>query len=342
MAVLDYKDRIKVLISMGNLFRSNKMNPVIEELSHQNSWFTIKNSKLAIKSWALALSEEKLLIWLKEYPQIAMNKKPLDIQVIMAGNLPMVGLHDLISVFISGHKLVAKLSSKDSLLMPRIINNLAINYPDIINHISFSSKLIDHPHALISTGSNQTISAIEEKYSGIPGIYRGNRNSIAILNGSENENDLDNLIFDIRAYFGFGCRNASLIFIPDKRDLEKLLKKISSTPMLQNHPGYRNSLKQQKAIFEMNDIPYIDAGDIIFTESRQLKANIGVIHYNVYQNTNEIKSFIKENSKKIQCVISNDHLITSALRFGESQFPQLWDYADNVDTLNFLLNLKDQ
>jgi len=339
MAFLNFEDRIKVLIRLGELFRRNDCLTIHEEVKQQNSWFTYQFIDMAVKSWGQTLTDKKIHNWLEVYPEI---RKPIEvktIQVIMAGNLPLVGLHDLISVFISGHYLQAKLSSKDSILIPWIIDRLSEEFPDLRNHMTFSTQLFHHSQAIIATGSDLTINTVVEKYSSIPGMFRGNRHSLAILTGKENINTLDNLALDIKSYFGLGCRNVSYLFIPESSILKLIQERLSKTKLLTIHSGYRNSLNQQKAVFKLNNLPYINGDEMLFTKSKQLGSAMGVLHYGIYKNMTEVKSFIRDHQDQIQCLVGQAPDIEHIIPFGEAQFPELWDYADGKDTMLFLQNL---
>lgn len=341
MTIMNFNDRKQALIKLGILCRSDKWKSILGAVYQQNHWFTPENTSLAVKSWGCSLTIDNIEKWLNSYPHISKEREALNIQVIMAGNLPLVGLHDLISVFAGGHHLRAKLSSKDSILMPWFVDILMEEFPEISKLISFSDKLFDNPDAIIATGSDQTIKTMEARYSSISGIYRGNRHSIAVLNGTEDSNDADKLIIDMNSYFGLGCRNVCYIFIPSMKSLDLLIKRLEKNPHKADHPGYLNSLKQQKAVFKISNIPFIEAGNMLLKESQQLGSAMGVIHYGIYSDIDEIDTFIKNHRDEIQCIIAQKTSITGTVPFGGAQFPDLWDYADNKDTLSFLLNLNE-
>ncbi|MCK5821528.1 MAG: hypothetical protein KAH17_06565 [Bacteroidales bacterium] len=340
MAFIDYEDRIKVLVRLGELFRQTDWLTIHEEVNHQNSWFTPQSVDMAIKSWGQTLTKKKILQWLSPYPKIKDKSEVKTILVIMAGNLPLVGLHDLISVFISGNYLQAKLSSKDSILIPEIINRLSEEFPQLPDHMDFSIQLSHNSHqAIIATGSNLTITTLREKYSLIPGLFRGNRHSIAILSGTEDSQTLDNLAMDILSYYGLGCRNASYLLIPEESILTAIQYRLNKSRVLTIHPGYLNSINQQRAILTMNKLPFINGNKILMTESSLLGSAMGVLHYGIYNNLNEVKSFIQTNQNQIQCLIGQTKEIEHIIPFGEAQYPELWDYADGKDTLKFLQDL---
>lgn len=340
MAFLNYEDRIKVLVRLGEFFRHKEYLTIHEEVKQQNSWFTHQSIDMALMSWGQALTSEKIMKWLTAYPKIKTTNEAKIIQVIMAGNLPLVGLHDLISVFISGHYLHAKLSSKDSILIPWIIDSLSEEFPDLREHMAFSIQLSHSPQAIIASGSNLTINTLKNKYSSISRLFRGNRHSLAILSGQEDIKTLDKLALDIKAYFGLGCRNVSFIFIPDTSILSHIRDRLNQVPDPGTHTGYRNSLNQQRAILKLNNIPFIDGNEVLLTESRQLGSAMGVLHYYIYNSMSEVRSFIREHQNQIQCLVGQLAELEQIIPFGEAQYPELWDYADGEDTLLFLQNLR--
>lgn len=340
MAFLNFEDRVKVLIRLGELFRLKDYLTIHEEVSHQNSWFTPQSVDLALMSWGQAMTSEKIMKWLTAYPKLKTTNETRIIQVIMAGNLPLVGLHDLISVFISGHYLNAKLSSKDSILIPWIIDSLSEEFPGLREHMAFSIQLSPKPQAIIASGSDLTINTLRTKYSSIPTLFRGNRHSLAILTGKEDIKTLDKLALDIKSYFGLGCRNVSFLFITDTGILNPIQERLNQLPLLSTHSGYRNSLNQQRAVLKMNNIPFIDGNEVLLTESTQLGSAMGILHYNIYNSLKEVRSFIRTHQNQIQCMIGLNSEIEQIIPFGEAQYPELWDYADGEDTLLFLQNLR--
>ncbi len=339
MAKVTFKDRIKILTRMGEIFGQVISTDLAESVCKQNPMFTAHSINLAMKSWSCALTKEKINTWLSAYPDIEKQNKVMKVQVVMAGNLPFVGLHDLITVFISGHHLEAKLSSKDSILIPWLIETLSLEYPNLSNQISFSSELCQDSQAIILTGTDLTISTLSKNYAHLPGIFRGNRNSIGILSGSENTTDLDHLILDIKSYFGLGCRNVSQLFIPNLNSLHKLKDRLEQAPYLSNNLAYKNSLNQQRALLTMNSISFIDGNEMIFVESTKKSSSIGVIHYTLYNDLVEVHDYINENKDTLQCLVSHSPDVENAIPFGQAQYPELWDYADGKDSLVFLQNL---
>ncbi len=337
------KNRIAVLTRMGEILRLKDLPINYEEISRENSWFTTHSVNLAIKSWGQTLTTEKIHNWLAAYPEISKLKKPALVQVIMAGNLPFVGLHDLISVFISGHFLQAKLSSKDTILIPWLIENLSKEFPELKNQITFSPELRSKPKAIIASGSNLAINSITDKYSQTTGLFRGNRHSIAILNGTENIHSLDKLCVDIKSYFGLGCRNVTHLLIPDANILSSIHERLNNAELLTKHSGYRNSLNQQRAIYKLTNTPFMDGKDMILTESKQPGSAMGVLHYSIYNDIADINTYINNNMDQIQCIVSNTSTYhKKRIPFGETQFPELWDYADGEDTLVFLQKLENK
>jgi hypothetical protein len=255
----------------------------------------------------------------------------------MAGNIPLVGFSDLICVLIAGHNILIKLSSKDQFLY-KIIKDILINIDNSFEKkITFTSDIVKNIDIVIATGSNNSSRYFEYYFSKYPNIIRKNRNSIAIITGNESETDLYNLGNDIFSYFGLGCRNVSFLLVPDNYDFSKMMIAFQKYNEVNNHTKYYNNYEYQKAIMLMNQIHIYDNGNILLRESDTLSSPISVLNYKYYSSDNEIDSFIDVNKSNIQCIVSKTNFSFATYELGEAQKPELWDYADNIDTLEFLL-----
>lgn len=308
----------------------------IKQSVHFNAWFTEENVRFAIQTWAEILTYENLIKWSNAYDFT--DKEPKTVGIVTAGNLPLVGMHDFISVLISGHKIQIKMSSNDQKLLPVLADFLMCVQPEFKNYIQFTdSKLFDFD-AVIATGSNNTARYFETYFGKYPHIIRRNRNAIAVLNGSESEQQLENLGEDIFRYFGLGCRSVSKIFVPQNYSFDLLLKALFKQQEIVDHNKYKNNYDYNKAVYLMSGISLLENGFVLFKEDATYASPIAVIFYEYYDDLNILKTRLSIEKEQIQCIVSNQ-IIEDTVDFGQTQIPQLWDYADGVDTLEFLLKL---
>lgn len=330
--------RINAFINLGKFLADPENAEYSQELSvaahRKNNWFTPENTLESLTAIAEKfLSEENLTAWANQYPE---SGSPLKIGVIMAGNIPAVGFHDVLSVLISGHILLAKPSSDDPVLIPRLLEKLIEIEPEFASNIFFVERLNDSD-AYIATGSDNTARYFHYYFSKKPNIIRKNRTSLAIISGNETDEELFALGKDMLQYFGLGCRNVSKLFIPKGYDFTKFFEAIQSLDHLYlNHHKYFNNYEYNKSILLVNRTLHYDNGFLMLTKSTSPVSPISVVHYETYENIETVKAYLTENAGKIQCVVSKDTAITDAVPFGKTQQPGLSDYADNVDTMAFL------
>ena len=314
----------------------NKMVALIKQSKSHNGWFNEHNIQFAFKSWSACLTDEKLLKWTSEYVlEGSPNKK---IAIILAGNIPLVGFHDFIAVLITGNNVIAKLSSNDKLILPFLANYLIDVEPQFKNKINFTSEQLENFDAVIATGSNNTARYFNYYFGKYPNIIRKNRNSVAILSGKETEHELIALADDIFRYYGLGCRNVSKIYIPKDYNFEVFFKAIFCWKKVINDHKYINNYDYNKAVYLMSNFNLLDNEFLILKEDSNFSSPISVLFYEYYENLSAIKKMLDREKENIQCVVSNFDL-NGQVNFGESQSPNLWDYADDIDTLDFLLNL---
>jgi hypothetical protein len=333
--------RIKAFAELGRFLNDPKNNEEIElwadRAANQNNWFTIQNTKNSLKSIAdYFLNEDLLHDWtnlyeIKDKPEIVKS-----IGVIMAGNIPAVGFHDLMTIILSGHACVAKLSSQDTVLMTALINKLLDIEPNLEIRIADKLNEVD---ALIATGSDNSAKYFEYYFKNKPHIIRKNRSSVGILKGNETESDFLNLGKDITEYFGLGCRNISKLFVPENYDFTKFYDSIEPLGDIFYHNKYKNNYDYNKSIYLVNMMHHFDNGFMILAPSENLVSPISVIFYEEYKNFEDLEKKIIENQDKIQCIVSKDSWLMKSVNFGDAQKPKLWDYADGVDTMSFLLGL---
>ncbi len=287
-----------------------------------------------------SLEEKKLRIWLEAYPEIEkINSDNKRIGLIMAGNIPLVGFHDVISCIFSGHKLLGKLSSKDDKLFPLLKEILCTLNPDLEDKIGFTDQFLKNIDAIIATGSNNSSRYFEYYFKKYPNIIRKNRNSIAVITGDENREDLRKLADDIFLYFGLGCRNVSKLFFPEGYDPASIISHFEPYSYLYNHNKYANNYDYYKAIYLVNLIAHFDSGFLLLKEDYSYSSPVGVVYYEFYKSIDALKNKLEQDENLIQCIIAKEGLLDGTINFGESQLPEFWNYADNRDTLKFLINL---
>ncbi|MEO5947310.1 MAG: acyl-CoA reductase, partial [Chitinophagaceae bacterium] len=293
-----------------------------------NNWFTGDFVDLAFRQISTQyLKKEKLENWAGNY-DTRDNFSGKRIGVVMAGNIPLVGLHDLICCFIMGHKCVAKLSSKDTVLMQYVISYLAEIAPETSKYMEVSTLLKDCD-AYIATGSNNTARYFEYYFSKYPNIIRKNRTSVAILSGKETEEELSLLSDDVHQYFGLGCRNVTKIHVPEDYDFVALLRSFNKYASFADHHKYKNNYDYQLSIQLLNHGYYMTNESTLLFENPSNYSAISVLNYSFY-NTGDWPN-AAENTDEIQCIVSHKDM-----PFGQAQCPGLSDYADGVDTMSFL------
>ncbi|WP_185204401.1 acyl-CoA reductase [Chryseobacterium sp. C3] len=297
----------------------------------ENPWFTIENQKFALKQWTDLLTEENIADWLKEY-QISKTTKRVGL--ILAGNIPLVGFHDVISVVLSNHIPVIKLSSKDKYMIPFLLRKWN-EFSE--GNVSFEFvERLENFDAVIATGSNNTARYLEYYFKNHLNIIRKNRTSIAVLKGDETEEELKLLAEDIFRYFGLGCRNVTRLFIPQDFVIDRLFESFLDFQEIINHNKYANNYDYNRAVYLLNQDKFWDNNFVMLKEDEKLFSPLSVINFSRYSSLDEVKSFIEENEENIQCVVAKDELGLDSIKLGEAQNPGLNTYADNVDTMKFL------
>lgn len=301
-----------------------------------NPWFTETNISLALEGVLVYLEPESLVQWLDSYDLPGEQKR---IGIVMAGNIPLVGFHDFLSVILAGHIAVIKLSSQDKVLIQFIIDRLLEINPAFGNQIDIVDKL-PKVDAVIATGSDNSSRYFKKYFKDIPHIIRKNRTSVAILNGRENADELKILGKDIFSFFGLGCRNVAKIYIPKGYDITKLLDALEGYQEVINHPKYFNNYEYNKAIYLVNRVEHLDTGYVLFTKDEEVSSPLAVVYYEEYNSMEELEVKLEDFSEKLQCIIAGFEFNSIAtIPFGKAQLPEIDDFADNVDTMAFLCQL---
>ena len=332
------QQNINNLVRLGELLsKTEQFNDIFDKAEQQNSWFTRANVIFAFKSWSDALSENNVKKWLSQY-QLPQTTSPKKILIIMAGNLPLVGLHDLLCVLVTGHKAIVKLSSNDCVLLPYLITQMKTFAPEWTEAVTFTNDKITEYDAVIATGSDNTARYFEYYFGKKPHIIRKNRHSVAVLTGKETPEELFALGKDIFLYYGLGCRSISKLFVPKGYDFNLLFQAIYPYKDIIQEQKYANNYDYNKAVYLMSLFQLLENGFLLLKEDEHYGSPIATLFYEYYTDVDSLKEKLTTDAEKIQCVVAHN-FTTEEVDFGETQIPQLWDYADGVDTLNFLLKL---
>jgi hypothetical protein len=333
--------QIENLVELGKrLKNSDELEAKIYSAENRNPWFTERFVRNAVHALINEmLDEAKLKEWLARYSFHPVNKT---IGLIFAGNIPLVGFHDFLCCYLAGCKIKIKLSSKDDLLFPFILKQLEDIDPAIKAHVEIVEQLAGFD-AVIATGSNNTNRYFEYYFRNYPKILRKNRNSVAIVTGKETVGELEKLSDDVFMYFGFGCRNVSKLYVPQGYDLTQLFPAFEKGyKWLHGHNKFMNNYDYSRTILMLNRAPHLANEFLMLVESTAIPSSIATLNYEFWQNEQDLTSHLSQNASQIQCITAaqpNQWKLPTVVAFGQTQQPQLWDYADGIDTMAFLLNL---
>ena len=326
------ENRIKCIGQLATLLENNegaRWEDAILQSCNKNPWFTPRNIRFAMSAHAQEFKEDKLRHWLANYSFEFESKKR--VAIIMAGNIPLVGLHDLVSVYLSGHIAIVKLSRKDRILMSVVVNLLKEIEPAYGDNIKLVDTIDTPFDAVIATGSNNSFKQFQHYFKQYPKILRNSRTSLAILDGNESLEQRKALAYDIFMHFGLGCRNVTKVYIPKGYNLDKLFEAFCEFKEVIHHNKYANNYDYHKAIFSLGGHSFLDNGFLLLKEDKSLHSPVSVLHYEYYENRTDLIALLEEKKSQIQCFVSSTNT-----PFGQTQFPKLTDYADGLDTLAFL------
>lgn len=339
---MNLEERIESFSELGKILRNSlagkdteysaMLLDLINNQQIKNGWFTPENVRTSIKAIADELTEENLIKWADAYPELTAEANPLRVGVIMAGNIPLVGFHDFLSVLISGNILVVKASSKDSELIAMISRILCSVNPGFTDRIYFTEDTLKTFDVVIATGSNNSSRYFEYYFGKYPHVIRRNRNSIAIIEGNETDEELKALGTDIFLYFGLGCRNVSKIYVPEGYDFSSMKRNWERFSGIIYHNKYANNYDYNKAIFLVNKEKFYDTGYLLLKEENKISSPVSVLYYEYYESKSALKQETELLKNEIQCIVGKNYI-----PFGTAQYPHLWDYADGIDTIEFLL-----
>lgn len=328
----DYTHKINALVALGHYMKgqSQEWESAKDYALQGNQWFTAEMIEVSAKQIATNfLQQDKLNLWMSSYEPSCSDKV---VGITMAGNIPMVGFHDLLCVYLSGQKARIKLSSKDAVLIKHLLAQLASYDPSIVTQIEITDNL-RNCDAYIATGSNNTARYFEQYFGKYPNIIRRNRTSVAVLDGAETDEELSALAQDVFLYFGLGCRNVTQICVPNGYNFDKLFLAFDTYKDYIHHHKYCNNYDYYLAIYLLNRVPYLSNNFILLVENEFPFSAVSVLHYRFYTDKQALRASLA-NSADIQCVVAKD-----AVPFGKAQEPSLSDFADGVDTMKFLCSL---
>lgn len=299
-----------------------------------NSWFVEDNLLFACESWTTALSEGNLKNWIASEENLGENDAKT-VAIIMAGNIPLVGFHDFLSVLIAGHAVLVKQSSNDKHILPFLAKYLEYVYEPFKGAIVFTEEKLEGFDAVIATGSDNTARYFEYYFKNKPNIIRKSRNSAAVLTGNETSEDFEKLSEDVFRYFGLGCRSVSKVFVPSGYNFDDFFRGMFNKQELINNAKYANNYDYNKTVYLMSEFDILENGFVMIKEDESYASPIATVFYEYYDNSDDLKIKLHEDKEKIQCIVANN-FIENEIKFGQTQHPQLWDYADGVNTLKFL------
>lgn len=321
---------------LGDFLSQNdpRRESMLQTVHHQNGWFTIEQTSFALNAWAGLLQKENLEKWLSPYSGLEPTRSKR-IGLVLAGNIPMVGFHDILSVMIAGHHACIKLSSQDKTLIPYLLQTLVSFAPEMQAYFSFVERL-ENIDAVIATGSGNSSRYFEHYFGKYPHIIRKNRNSVAILTGNEQKEDFLALAEDIFRYYGLGCRNVSKVYAPRDYHFGAFFEAIESYQSILDNHKYNNNYDYNRTLLLLNNTVHWDNRFLMISENEALASPMASLHVEYYDFLSEAETKIQGQKDQLQCVVAQ---LPGYLPFGETQKPALWDYADGLDTLAFLSSL---
>ena len=341
---MNQQQRTEAFVQLGKQLLEVAENPqnsswaaAFRQAKAKNGWFTQENISIALRGIARMLEPNKLEQWLNAYeiPERGTKK----VGLIMAGNIPLVGFHDLLCVLASGNSAVVKMSSQDEVLPKQLIQTIHEISAELASRIELSDRKLQGFTHIIATGSDNSARYFEYYFGKYPNTIRKNRNSIAIITGNETDDELRALGKDIFRYFGLGCRNVSKVYLSDTVEPKRLLEALEDWKPIGQHNKYFNNYEYHKAIFLVEKMAHFDNGFLLLREDANLGCPVGVLHYQTFGTIDQMKAEVEIRKDQIQCVVASDSLgFENSVPFGKAQSPELWDYADGVDTMAFLLS----
>ncbi|MES2266319.1 MAG: acyl-CoA reductase [Bacteroidota bacterium] len=340
MSKFNSTDTVNTFSALGKLLTEPDfaLMEVIETERQHNAWFTPESVLNAVKANGEMLNKTDLQQWLNNYNITGGSNKRIGL--VLAGNIPLVGFHDVLCVLATGNHALIKASSQDSRLIKHVLNKLVEIDGSYADKFSFVDRL-ENFNAIIATGSNNTSRYFEYYFGKVPNIIRKNRNSIALLTGNETAEQLAALGHDIFDYFGLGCRNVSKLLVPEGYVFNFFFESIEHFAPIIHHHKYNNNYDYNKSIYLVNSDKHLDNGFLLLKQDIRLTSPLACLYYDTYTDMEAAQQQLQEQAQSLQCIVTNADIKTDnqVVTFGQSQRPQLWDYADGVDTMEFLSQL---
>jgi len=333
---MNHSERLAAFVALGHRLAhlpADELTALAAGARNQNAWFDLPNVSAAVAGIGHLLAEAPLRQWAARYPPEPSSER--QIGVVMAGNIPLVGFHDLLCVLLSGHILLAKLSADDTALMSWLIDELLTLEPRFADAIRVVQRL-NAADAFIATGSDNTARYFEYYFGKRPHLIRRNRTSIALLTGLETSSEMALLAPDIFQYYGLGCRNVSKLYVPEGYDFIPLLDALQIGKGVLNHHKYQNNYDYNKSILLVNRVHHYDTGFLLLTRNSALVSPISVLHYTEYESEIELVDQLTSVAAQTQCMVSAGGRFAGSVPFGHAQEPGVADFADGVDTMEFL------
>jgi hypothetical protein len=347
---MDLSERIEAFAQLGNYLKDSltgeggiadpELQSVAAEAQMVNPWFTPLFIYHALSETSRILDRSLLGELTGKYsPESFQPVNPLIVGTILAGNIPLVGFHDFLCVLLSGHNFKGKMSGKDDKLLPFLADKLQQFESRFTPSIHFEESYIGSIDAMIATGSDNSFRYFEYYFGRYPHIFRKNRNGIAILTGDESAEELAALADDIFLYFGMGCRNVAKLYVPENYSFDRFFGEMEKYSHVGNHNKYANNYQYQRSVFLMNSVKHLDNGFLLLRPDQAIPSPVGTLHYETYPELPSLVSGLQQQKESIQCIASRELSGIQTIGFGKTQNPELWDFADNMDTLKFLSNL---
>jgi len=350
---MELKERIESFVLLGNFLNNfldekgrseDSLYKVMEDATEKsgilNPWFTRESIWQALHAWVANLKKEQLEKWLEPYESQLSKNPARNVAVIMAGNIPLVGFHDFITVLLSGNHFTGRLSSGDTELLPALARALVVFNSEWAERITFTKERLTGFDAVIATGSNNSAHYFNYYFSKVPHVIRKNRNAIAILTGDEDERDLAGLADDIFLYYGLGCRNVSKFYFPEGYDVDPLFNVFRRYINYCTHHKWMNNHDYYRSVFLLNQIPAMDNGFVLLTGNKAIASPPAVLYFEFYHSLDELIDQLSLQEDEIQVTVCKKEIPLSSCRPGQAQSPGLSDYADGIDTMQFLLDLQ--
>lgn len=342
MSKLKKDQLIQIFSQLGQQLAlpNDTLTSIIDSEQYHNAWFTPASVSRAVKAISTMLNEDDLTTWLNGYDLEGESSATKKVGLILAGNIPLVGFHDVLCVLTSGHHALIKASTQDARLIKQVLQILIGIEPGFADQFSFIERLTDFD-AVIATGSNNTSRYFEYYFGKVPNIIRKNRNSIALLTGNEHAGQLNRLGHDIFDYYGLGCRNVSKLLVPKGYILNHFFESIESYQPIIHHHKYNNNYDYNKSIYLVNRDKHFDNGFLLVKDDKRMVSPLAVLFYEEYEDLQSAEDLLNTEAEKIQCVVTaaTPNISSQIVDFGQSQQPALGDYADGVDTMAFLVGL---